>query len=116
MHDTMHPDCFALLDDAAAGGRSRLLTGHVRTLRCTSFDTWPALLRDMEAALAEGLHAVALCSYELGHHIVGIPPREAGVPLARVLLFRQCDHLDGAAVTQWLKARAGDGMAGLAGI
>lgn len=112
----MNPDCFALLDDAAAGGRSRLLTGHVRTLRCASFDAWPALLRDMEAALAQGLYAVTLLSYELGHHIVGIPPREAGVPLARVLLFRQCEHLDGEAVAQWLAERAGDGVAGLAGI
>jgi para-aminobenzoate synthetase/4-amino-4-deoxychorismate lyase len=112
----MNPDCFALLDDAAAGGRSRLLTGHVRTLRCASFDAWPALLRDMEAALAQGLYAVTLLSYELGHHIVGIPPREAGVPLARVLLFRQCEHLDGEAVAQWLAERAGSGIAGLAGI
>ena len=112
----MNPDCFALLDDAAAGGRSRLLTGHVRTLRCASFDAWPALLRDMEAALAQGLYAVTLLSYELGHHIVGIPPREAGVPLARVLLFRQCEHLDGEAVAQWLAKRAGSGIAGLAGI
>ncbi|MBB3223925.1 chorismate-binding protein [Pseudoduganella umbonata] len=115
----MNANCFALLDDAAAGGRSRLLTGHVRTLRCTSFDTWPALLQDMETALAEGLFAVALCSYELGHHIVGIAPREAGVPLAQVLLFRRCDHLDGEAVARWLMAREqdrGTGIAGLAGI
>ncbi|WP_338769121.1 aminodeoxychorismate synthase component I [Massilia sp. METH4] len=112
----MNPDCFALLDDAAAGGRSRLLTDHVRTLRCASFDTWPALLADMEAALAQGYYAVVLCSYELGHHIVGIPPRDAGVPLARVLLFRDCAHLDGEAVARWLAERAGDGVAGLADI
>ncbi len=115
----MDSGCFALLDDAAAGGRSRLLTGHVRTLRCTAFDAWPALLHDMEEALAQGLYAVALCSYELGHHIAGIAPREAGVPLAQVLLFRQCEHLDGAAVAQWLARRepqGGAGVAGLAGI
>ncbi|QBE63702.1 aminodeoxychorismate synthase component I [Pseudoduganella lutea] len=124
----MNTECFALLDDAAAGGRSRLLTGHVRTLRCTSFDAWPALLRDMDAALAQGLFAVTLCSYELGHHIVGIAPRDAGVPLAQVLLFRQCDHLDGEAVARWLLERereceqmraaggTGHGVAGVAGI
>ncbi|WBS03140.1 aminodeoxychorismate synthase component I [Pseudoduganella sp. SL102] len=117
----MPPECFALLDDAAANGRSRLLSDHARTLRCATFDAWPALLRDMEAALAEGLYAVALCSYELGHHIAGIPPREAGVPLAQVLLFRRCEHLDGEAVARWLAGRvddsgAGGGVAGLAGI
>jgi para-aminobenzoate synthetase/4-amino-4-deoxychorismate lyase len=113
---TMDRDCFALLDDAAAGGRSRLLTGHVRTLRCTAFDTWPALLGEMEEALAGGLYAVILCSYELGHHIVGIPPRDGGVPLAQVLLFRRCEHLDGEAVARWLAERSGDGVAGLADI
>jgi para-aminobenzoate synthetase/4-amino-4-deoxychorismate lyase len=107
---------FALLDDAAADGRSRLLTEHVRTLRCTGFAAWPALLAEMEAALAQGLYAVALCSYELGHHIVGIPPRDAEVPLAQVLLFRRCTHLSGDEVARWLAERAGDEVAGLANV
>ncbi|HEX8602460.1 MAG TPA: chorismate-binding protein, partial [Pseudoduganella sp.] len=116
MSAASNPDCFALLDDAAPGGRSRLLTGHVRTLRCVAFDAWPALLQEMQEALAQGLYAVALCSYELGHHIAGIAPRDAGVPLAQVLLFRQCEHLDSAAVAAWLAGRAGNNAAGLAGI
>jgi para-aminobenzoate synthetase/4-amino-4-deoxychorismate lyase len=112
----MTDGCFALLDDAGAQGHSRLLTGHVRTLRCTDFAQWPALLGELETALAEGLHAVTLCSYELGHHLVGIAPRDSAVPLATLLLFQRCQHLDGAAVAQWLAERAGSEAAGLADV
>ncbi len=112
----MTAECFALLDDAAAGGHSRLLTGHAGTLRCTDFVQWPALLDDLQQALARGLHAVALCSYELGQHIVGVPARDAGVPLAQVMLFGQCAHLTGEEVAHWLAQRAGGDVAGLANV
>jgi len=118
---------FALLDDASvdpatgAGRSSRLYTGHHATLACRDFAGWPGVLAGMEQALARGLHAVPVLSYELGHHIVGVPPRGAAPdapPLAQVLLFERCEELSQAGVADWLAAqRAGDGApAGLANI
>ncbi|TWI62920.1 para-aminobenzoate synthetase/4-amino-4-deoxychorismate lyase [Pseudoduganella lurida] len=112
----MHATPFALLDDAGADGHSRLLTSHVRTLRCTDYAAWPAMLDELHAALAQGLYGVALCAYELGHHIVGIPSPAADRPLAEVMLFRDCAQLTGTDVAAWLAERAGDAVAGIAGV
>lgn len=118
---------FALLDDASvdpatgAGRPSRLYTGHSATLACSDFAGWPGVLAGMEQALARGLHAVPVLSYELGHHIVGVKPRAATAdapPLAQVLLFERCDELSQTEVADWLAAQAaGDtGPAGVADI
>ena len=115
----MDVECFALLDDAQAGGhRSRLYTGHLGTLTCQRYEEWPQLLEDVQAALARGEYAVFTGSYELGHHIVGIPARDAGMPLARVLRFQQCEVLTQAEVGAWLAALAAEnpGPAGVADI
>ncbi|WUR13403.1 aminodeoxychorismate synthase component I [[Empedobacter] haloabium] len=114
----MSSECFALLDDASAGPHSRLFTRHAGTLTCATPDDWPALLADLQAALQRGEHAVTLCSYELGHLIVGLPARPTPVPLAQVLLFRQCEFLAQEEVAAWLRQRtAGDtAPAGIAGI
>nr|WP_229416915.1 aminodeoxychorismate synthase component I [Massilia eburnea] len=109
---------FALLDDASvdpatgAGRTSRLYTGHHATLACSNYADWPTLLEGMEQALARGLHAVPVLSYELGHHIVGVPPRAAGdAPLAQVLLFERCEELSQEDVAAWLAAQAADDAA-----
>jgi len=75
----------------------------------------------MEQALARGLHAVPVLSYELGHHIVGVAPRAAAAdapPLAQVLLFERCDELSQTEVADWLaaQAEADTGPAGVADI
>jgi len=107
---------FALLDDASvdpatgAGRPSRLYTGHRATLACSDFAGWPGVLAGMEQAVACGLHAVPVLSYELGHHIVGVAPCAAAAdapPLAQVLLFERCDELSQAEVADWLAAQAG---------
>lgn len=113
-------DCFALLDDhqaTAAAPRSRLYTGHLRTLSCHDGAGFAALLEDMQAALAASQHAVVLWSYELGAALQGLPhhalPGRA-TPLARVMLFRDCAHLSAAQVDDWLAAQdAGGAPAGL---
>jgi para-aminobenzoate synthetase / 4-amino-4-deoxychorismate lyase len=114
----MNAECFALLDDAspAANGAvvattSRLYTGHVATLRCASIDGWPALLERMQAALARGQYAVALCSYELGEQLLAIDGVQqatapADGPLAQVLLFQHCILMTAAEVGDWLAARS----------
>src|SRR5476649_335635 len=118
----MHPDCFALLDDASASGAgSRLYTGLVAVLRCETADEWPALLDAMEAALARGQYAVSVCSYELGAHLLEMPPRDAVVgapPLAQILVFDHCQQLSQDEVAQWLAdhAPSTDTPAGIAGI
>ena len=114
--------CFALLDDAGVGvdpgvgpgagagvdaPRSRLYTGHAGTLQCDAIAHWPALLEQMQAALARGLHAVPLLAYELGGHLLGVDTHAAPTPLAQVLLFTDCALLAPQAVTAWLAERSG---------
>ena len=118
----MHPDCFALLDDASApGAGSRLYTGLVEVLRCDKAGEWPALLEAMQAALARGQYAVSVCSYELGAHLLDMLPRAAVVnapPLAQILVFEHCQQLSQDEVAQWLADRAPstDTPAGIASI
>lgn len=126
----MNHEVFALLDDASPDGlaqaRSRLYTGHVATLRCDGHggmqaanDAWRAVLAQMEAHLAQGRHAVTLCAYELGAHILGLPSHpaaDADAPTARVLVFEHCALLSQAEVAAWLAERAGNEPAGIAGI
>ena len=118
----MSADCYALLDDAASpGAGSRLYTGLEGVLRCDAIEQWPALLDGLQAALKRGLHAVTVCSYELGAHLLATPPRAAdgdAPPLAQVLLFKHCAHLSQDDVAHWLAAQApaGETPAGIAGV
>jgi para-aminobenzoate synthetase/4-amino-4-deoxychorismate lyase len=106
--DSLH-ECFALLDDCDASSvspSSRLYRGHVGTLRCRSAAELPALLEQMQHALGEGRHAVALFSYELGEQLHGIAPREqAPAELAQVLLFSECKRLSANEVRTWLETQ-----------
>jgi len=117
----MDATVFALLDDASPEGhaqaRSRLYAGYAGTLACQSVDDWPRLLDGVQDALARGLHAVPVLTYELGEQLVGIAPaRELHAPLAQVLLFERYDMLDAAQVDAWLTARAEEQGGGPAGI
>ncbi|MDN2711379.1 aminodeoxychorismate synthase component I [Janthinobacterium sp. SUN118] len=118
----MSTDCFALLDDASTpGAGSRLYTGLAAVLQCSEGEQWPALLEGLQAALDRGQYAVSVCSYELGAHLLAMPPRAASVdapPLAQVLVFEHCRQLSQDAVAQWLAdhAPASDTPAGVAGI
>jgi para-aminobenzoate synthetase/4-amino-4-deoxychorismate lyase len=113
-------EVFALLDDASpdAGAlRSRLYSGHVATLTCPDAALWPRLLEDLEQALARGLYAVPLLTYELGEQLAGIGARPVDGPLAQVLLFRQCEKLGASQVQAWLATRTPPGEpAGVAAI
>nr|WP_314630242.1 aminodeoxychorismate synthase component I [uncultured Janthinobacterium sp.] len=106
----MHTACFALLDDASTpGAGSRLYTGLAAVLQCTEGEAWPALLEGLQEALNRGQYAVSVCSYELGAHLLAMPPRAASPgapPLAQVLVFEQCTHLSQDAVAQWLEQHA----------
>ena len=116
----MHTDCFALLDDASTpGAGSRLYTGLAAVLQCAEGDGWPALLEGLQAALKRGQYAVSVCSYELGAHLLAMPPRPAGIdapPLAQVLVFEHCTQLSQDDVQQWLDARVDTAPAGVADI
>ncbi|MDP5008304.1 MAG: aminodeoxychorismate synthase component I [Glaciimonas sp.] len=106
--------CFALLDDCSAETNgaisrfavSRLYTDHQTTLVCWQAAQLPALIAQMQGALAQGLYAVVLFSYELGAHMQGVsaaPP--SAEPLAQILLFAQCQHLHAAQVDTWLQQK-----------
>ncbi|MFS2135590.1 aminodeoxychorismate synthase component I [Duganella sp. Dugasp56] len=114
----MNDEVFALLDDASPEGtqapdaRSRLYTGHTATLRCDDIGQWPQLLAQMQAALTRGEYAVTVCSYELGAELLelGAAPAPADpalpLPLAQVLLFKDCTQLSASEVGDWLAARS----------
>jgi para-aminobenzoate synthetase/4-amino-4-deoxychorismate lyase len=116
----VHDEVFALLDDAspeAGAASSRLYSGHVATLTCADAAGWTQLLGDLDQALARGLYAVPLLSYELGEQLAGIGSRGDRGPLAQVLLFGQCDKLTRQQVDAWLATRARpDEPAGIAAI
>ncbi len=109
-------DCFALLDDAAdpAAASSRLYTELAETLTCNAVHDWPGLLGAMQTALAAGLYAVPVLTYELGGHLLHVPTRAIDAPLGQVLLFRRCEHLTQAQVRAWLSRDTGP--AGVAAI
>jgi para-aminobenzoate synthetase/4-amino-4-deoxychorismate lyase len=115
-------ECFALLDDASAANpavaRSRLYTGLAGAIECVDASGWPQLLDQMQDALARGLHAVSLLSYELGGRLLGIEAHAAPGPLAQVLLFERCEHLSAPQVAAWLAAQVadGEGPAGIAAV
>ena len=125
----MNTQCFALLDDASAGlnsstSGSRLYTGHTQTLLCHDSASWLQVLEQMQQALQRGQHAVCLCAYELGSHLLqASTSASAAAPLAHILLFDQCRHVSPDAVRSWLAARIDNGVdngnaapAGIAGI
>ena len=107
-------DCFALLEDCTdredrhgdpAPARSRLYTDYRRTLRCADAAALPQLLAEMQSALVQGDHAVALFDYELGaqqQSIADFPGRAPRQPIAEILLFAQCRHLDPQQLEAWL--------------
>jgi para-aminobenzoate synthetase/4-amino-4-deoxychorismate lyase len=114
-------EVFALLDDASPEGhdhaRSRLYSGHAGTLACQDAAGWPRVLGEMRDALARGLYAVPLLTYELGARMLGLGTRQAPGPIAQVLLFEKCERLTAGQVTAWLATRCADGApAGVAGI
>jgi para-aminobenzoate synthetase/4-amino-4-deoxychorismate lyase len=112
--DSAAADVVVLLDDASPEGmrqaRSRLYDGHAGTLACARIEDWPKLLAGLEDALARGLYAVPLLTYELGERMLGIAahPQEGQAPLAQVLLFDRVTLLDADGVADWL-ARGGGG-------
>jgi para-aminobenzoate synthetase/4-amino-4-deoxychorismate lyase len=112
MTPTGRDGVYALLDDASQEGqmppRSRLYGGHAGTLACDDADGWPRVLEQLEAALARGLYAVPLLTYELGAARLGVPARPLAAPLAQVLLFERMALLDADRVAAWLAERAGD--------
>jgi para-aminobenzoate synthetase/4-amino-4-deoxychorismate lyase len=117
----MDATVFALLDDASPEGhaqaRSRLFEGYAGMLACQRAEDWPRLLDGVQDALARGLHAVPVLTYELGEQMLGIAPaRELQAPLAQVLLFERYAMLDAAQVDAWLGAGAADGPAGIGAV
>jgi para-aminobenzoate synthetase/4-amino-4-deoxychorismate lyase len=117
----MDATVFALLDDASPEGhaqaRSRLYEGYTGMLSCQRVEDWPRLLDGVQDALARGLYAVPVLTYELGEQLLGIAPaREPHAPLAQVLLFERYTMLDADQVDAWLKADEQNGPAGIGAV
>jgi para-aminobenzoate synthetase/4-amino-4-deoxychorismate lyase len=102
---------FALLDDQTSSPAtpcSRLYSGYLHEHRCTDPATLDATCAAAAADLAAGHHAVLLADYEWGakllraghRHLPDTDPTGA----LRLLIFRHCERLVGAAVNAWLAA------------
>ncbi len=100
-------NAWALLDDASADPqherRSRLYTDCQRVLKCRAQDDRQAFFTDLQQALARGLHAVTLFTYEFGQvpHQVEVHAT-ADDALATVLLFSGYQTMAAAEVASWL--------------
>ena len=121
------PTVFALLDDAQASAErpgSRLYTGFVREHRCTDPVTLAAVCtavdRDLRGLDGPPLHAVLLADYEWGTRLLGAGARASTDGKAdgalRLLMFRDCRHLDAAGVADWLAEADGSAQPGPAGV
>jgi len=100
--------CFALLDDRDAASdapRSRLYSGYVSTLTCEDATGLPAMLEQMQTELAQGRHAVALLSYELGAQLQQIDAWPTASAISQILLFENCAYLSEVEVAAWLDAQ-----------
>jgi para-aminobenzoate synthetase / 4-amino-4-deoxychorismate lyase len=102
--------CFALLDDcdaSTADPRSHLYTGHVRTLYCRQVEQFAPMLKALQCALQDGLHAVGLFSYELGKATQAVASADQdAAPLAQILLFEDCEYMAASQVDAWLDSQA----------
>lgn len=108
---TSPADCFALLDDA--DGIGRLYTDLAAHFDCRDAAALPEFFVQLEQALAAGLHAVGLFSYELGVAMHGFAARPAQSPvLASMLLFKHCEQLTNVAA--WLTQHMDDTPTGIA--
>lgn len=114
----MPTECFALLDDATAPttvSASRLYTDYAESIVLREASAFAADMERLQQALARGLHAVGLFTYELGAKLQGVTPRHAVPELGQILLFRHCQRLDREGVAAWLAAEErNDGPAGVA--
>jgi para-aminobenzoate synthetase/4-amino-4-deoxychorismate lyase len=107
--------CFALLDDSDVNAgqqahsrpHSRLYSGYLGSLRCMDAGELRDFFAQLQQQLDAGKYAVALFSYELGAamHQVSFDRDRMSSPLAEILLFAQCEHLDAARVSAWLAAQ-----------
>ncbi|PRC94463.1 chorismate-binding protein [Solimicrobium silvestre] len=107
---------FTLLDDSdasAAQPTSRLYTDLQQVLSCTDAAQFSFMLEQMQAALQQGLYAVAVFSYELGVELQGLDSGPAQP--SSILLYRQCQHLSHEQVGSWLQQQS-ECVAEVAGI
>ncbi len=107
---TGNDNLFSLLDDAAgcdAPGRrtSRLCHGWHRNIVFRHGDDPAAFFDALDAALANGLHAVGLFDYEFGLPLQGLPVDPNTRPLATIQLYRHCERLSCSEVDEWLARR-----------
>ena len=109
--------CFALLDDAYnTPSISRLYTGLSVMLVCADAAGWADFFKATQAALASGLHAVALLSCETGTQLHKISQRDGETTASRILLFKRCDTLNQEHVCAWLEQHDPKEIAGIAGV
>jgi para-aminobenzoate synthetase/4-amino-4-deoxychorismate lyase len=113
-------EVFALCDDSGASDslpRSRLYTGYLGQVPCSTAEDLPAALAAMQEALAQGKQAVSLLGYELGAQLQGVACRKPDAFRSTILLFADCTFLSSEQANAWL-ARHEDAArpAGVAGL
>jgi para-aminobenzoate synthetase/4-amino-4-deoxychorismate lyase len=112
-------NCFALLDDCDATAdapRSRLYSGYLATLSCTTAAQFPVLLQQMQQAMQEGQYALLMSTYELGAAMHDIVAYDVHGSLVEVLLFAERELLSAEQVALWLDKQALHQPAGVANV
>ena len=115
-------DCFVLLDDCHAthaSRSSRLYTGFAKQHVCTNPATLDAVWAQVEADMAQGLHAAVLVDYEWGAKLQKAGTRHlsaADGSAFRVLLFKHLAFFGSDEVAQWLAKQDGSDTPSPAGI
>ena len=101
--------CILLDDSLTQGGRSLLYTDAERIVAAYAPEEVMSALDEVEAGLAQGLHAAGFFAYELGYclepklkHLV---PDGRRVPLFWLGLFRAPRALDDSGTRAWLETR-----------
>ncbi|MFZ2988148.1 chorismate-binding protein [Ideonella sp.] len=103
----------------AGSARSRLYTGWVGEHRCEAPETLDMIWAAARADQARGLHLVVMADYEWGMALQGVMPTlapDGPRPALRLLVFRQMQRLDQAAVADLLLALDGQRQPTVAGV
>ena len=112
---------YVLLDDSLTpAGRSLLYTDPERVVAAYAPDEVAGALDQVEAGLAQGLHAAGFFAYELGYclepKLKRLVPEGRRVPLLWLGLFRAPRPLDDRGARAWLDAHGAAGPATISGL
>lgn len=98
--------CSILLDDAHSSPdnpTSRLYLQPTQYIEACSSKDLDLAIAQIETAITQKKYVVSCLSYELGEHLVGLPPRPSSTPWIRAWVFDKVDKLSKNQADLWIK-------------